>query len=642
MSAICGAVSLNGKKIGAKECSILKSAFSDCVIDRWEEIKEDDIYMGCGIQYFTKEAVSEQLPIKAQEFFFDADVILDNRKALLKRLHFEEQDAVTDGRLLYLMLQKYGESCQNDLLGAYAAVWYDRRKKEVTVLADAVGYRYVYYLIRDDVFYYSSLMRPLEELCGELKINDRWVADYIGQDNLNAFTEAEETPVLGIYRTAPAGFLKITQKDIKKRCYWQPYQKKKKTVYKSDKEYKKHFLDLYRECTACLLRSPGETAVLLSGGYDSTSVACLAAKELEKCGKKLYSFTSVPFHGYEPDLGKGYITDETELVQKTADVVENLECTFMNMPEMNCWYDRKKYMRISEIPYKSPQNMLWIYEGMRQAYEKNARIMLGGMFGNGTVSFDNAMVYLAWLFRRGRWITLYREVCGINKKLHFTKKSVLQTAVKDSFHKKVKKADREALFGKSFVRRDYLKKNGSDKRLLRLDKKIQKCSYSHKAYQQAFLTADTLRHYGEYLQKNSLFTGVIMRDPTRDKRMIEFVTSLPYGQFTHNGVRRRLIAEYMKDIVPAHILKEKGMGRQSADLKQRLLPFSSQIEEEWKENYKKFSGSTCIDCKKALTGLEEKGIKDMTDFEIVRHIFTNILLEYLEAKKSYNVDRRVD
>lgn len=46
MSAICGAVSLNGKKIGAKECSILKSAFSDCVIDRWEEIKEDDIYMG--------------------------------------------------------------------------------------------------------------------------------------------------------------------------------------------------------------------------------------------------------------------------------------------------------------------------------------------------------------------------------------------------------------------------------------------------------------------------------------------------------------------------------------------------------------------------------------------------------------------
>ena len=257
MSAICGAVSLNGKKIGAKECSILKSAFSDCVIDRWEEIKEDDIYMGCGIQYFTKEAVSEQLPIKAQEFFFDADVILDNRKALLKRLHFEEQDAVTDGRLLYLMLQKYGESCQNDLLGAYAAVWYDRRKKEVTVLADAVGYRYVYYLIRDDVFYYSSLMRPLEELCGELKINERWVADYIGQDNLNAFTEAEETPVLGIYRTAPAGFLKITQKDIKKRCYWQPYQKKKKTVYKSDKEYKKHFLDLYRECTACLLRSPG-------------------------------------------------------------------------------------------------------------------------------------------------------------------------------------------------------------------------------------------------------------------------------------------------------------------------------------------------------------------------------------------------
>ncbi|MCA5963723.1 hypothetical protein LC724_29845 [Blautia sp. RD014234] len=99
----------------------------------------------------------------------------------------------------------------------------------------------MYYPIRDDVFYYSSLMRPLEELCGELKINDRWVADYIGQDNLNAFTEAEETPVLGIYRTAPAGFLKITQKDIKKRCYWQPYQKKKKQCIKVIRSIKSIF-----------------------------------------------------------------------------------------------------------------------------------------------------------------------------------------------------------------------------------------------------------------------------------------------------------------------------------------------------------------------------------------------------------------
>ena len=82
------------------------------------------------------------------------------------------------------------------------------------------------------------------------------------------------------------------------------------------------------------------------------------------------------------------------------------------------------------------------------------------MFGNGTVSFDNAMVYLAWLFRRGRWITLYREVCGINKKTAFyEKKSVLQTAVKDSFHKKSEKRQTEKpCSGKSFVRRDYLKK----------------------------------------------------------------------------------------------------------------------------------------------------------------------------------------
>ena len=40
--------------------------------------------------------------------------------------------------------------------------------------------------------------------------------------------------------------------------------------------------------------------------------------------------------------GRAISRTRQNLFKKTADVVENLECTFMNMPEMNCWYEQKK------------------------------------------------------------------------------------------------------------------------------------------------------------------------------------------------------------------------------------------------------------------------------------------------------------
>ncbi len=38
---------------------------------------------------------------------------------------------------------------------------------------------------------------------------------------------------------------------------------------------------------------------------------------------------------------------------------------------------RKKYMRISEIPYKSPQNMLWIYEGIKTGIREKCKDYAG-------------------------------------------------------------------------------------------------------------------------------------------------------------------------------------------------------------------------------------------------------------------------
>lgn len=61
--------------------------------------------------------------------------------------------------------------------------------------------------------------------------------------------------------------------------------------------------------------------------------------------------------------------------------------------------------------------------------------------------------------------------------------------------------------------------------------------------------------------------------------------SVPYGQYTHDGYQRALVSDYMKDIVPKHILEAKKQGRQSADLKNRIVKEKRRIKEEWIDIY---------------------------------------------------------
>lgn len=636
MSAIWGAIDLQGKAISDNVKMTLKEGFQDCKLDRIEELSKDNVYMGCGIQYFTPEAIEEVLPVEKDGIIFNADVILDNRKELCNQLGIEEHKKVSDGWLLQEYYRKYGWDGLNTLLGAYVFVNYQKEKNLIEVVSDAVGYRFIYYFFQDGIFFYASLMTPLEKLIHPLRMNRRWIGDYIAQDNLNIFTECEETPTDGIYRIAPAHKITVSEKNIEKKQYWDPNWKVKKINYQSDKLYKEHFLKLYEECVTCLLRSNGETAVLLSGGYDSTSLTCFAAPELERRGKKLYAFTSVPMKDYKSEFGKECMTDETEAVKKTSEYFPNLDCTFMDLPDMNGWYDYSSYCKIAEIPYKSPQNMLWMYEGLKLANQKNARIMLIGAFGNGTVSFNNCMVYLPWLLQHGHLLTLYREITAIHKKRFYTRKSVLKTTIKDALGLKREKNLKEEIYQNSFAKIDYIEQSGSLERIWNLYNNMPSGYSDYIKFRNSFITLDILRHYGEFAQKNSLYTGTIFRDPTRDRRMIEFTRAIPYNQFTKEGVFRRLISEYMEERMPKHILEEKRTGRQSADLKMRILRDENKIRKEWITILEENVNSEVIDCKKALKILQTKKISDMTDFEIVRYIYSIKLLEYM--KKYTGID----
>lgn len=634
MSAIWGAISLIKTALPKEISTVLFDAYRDCAIDRTEELCENHIYMGCGIQYFTKEAELEQLPCKYEKNWFTADVVLDNRVELINKLgiNTDETSLIPDGRILQLMYQRHGNDCLNHLLGAYTFVNYCETSNQIDVVIDALGNRSVYYTIYKDVFYFSSLLLPLAKLTNAA-LNDRWLSDFIAMDHVVMINEAEETPYDGIYRVAPAHHLTIKDGIIHKERYWYPQKTVKELRLPSDEEYEKAFREVYFEAVRCTMRynEKSPLSAMLSGGYDSTSVVAIASKLIKK-DEKILTYTSVPLNDYKVLEDDYYVENESELVQKTAEYLGNLDPNFVDMSDIDVWNERSVQLKNIELPYKASQNLLWMTECMRQARQKGSGIMLTGSYGNTSVSFVEMDWYFIDLLTHFHFIKAESELTKFQRSLHFDKKyarkQILKSLIMAIKKAYIKETRKEQICRQSFILDSVVSKMNVLPRIDRFNRNYQKAMFRRKV-QRALRTQDIeLRQIGELEEKMSLMTGVLLRDPTRDKRVLEFCLSIPFNQFQKGGEERRLISVYLKDIMPPHILSKKILGKQSADFQYRLSLRWNEIRDEWMRNYQN-THSRYVDTIAAYEDLQKKpDINDYEKFDLVRHYYTQILLEF--------------
>ncbi len=634
MSAICGAISFGAKLITENERDIFRKGFSDCAIDRWEEKSSDKVYMACGVQYFTPEAKDEILPIVEKGKFFTADVMLDNREELFRIMDKEpSEQKCPDGTLLYEIWNAKGRKCLNDVLGAFSGVYYDEEKKEAEIFADAVGNRFVYYLWQDKVLYFSSLMKPLEKFVKNLKINENFASDFVGNPSPAMFMEENETMVEGIYRLPIATVMRVTETGPKKTRYWDPYRDSEMLNYKSYKEYKKAFLKLYRECVTSVMRSPEETGIMLSGGYDSTSVAVMASPELKKRGKELYSYTWIPLRStkFDESLMAERVVDEEENVRKTAEFLGNLKCHFMDMPDMDIWNERHKLEKVFEGPYKSLENGAWFYRCYEAARKDNVRVLLTGELGNRSISFENTREYFATLFRQFKFRKLKQEVDKLHFHYWYTRKSIYKTVLMDIWNSKFGKTllpDVE----RTFVNKKKVIKNGTLKRVHEELMETRKFAADAQYLLERSFNPVYMRLAGEISQKMSIYAGVIDRDPTKDKRIIAFCAKLTPDQFTHNGYKRALITDYMKEIFPEHILKELRKGIQSGDFMDRVKLGGKKTIEEMRECCLENLDNEFVDARRILEALKSDDPEDY-DFLTINYAMAGCV--FMESTKVY-------
>jgi asparagine synthase (glutamine-hydrolysing) len=85
---------------------------------------------------------------------------------------------------------------------------------------------------------------------------------------------------------------------------------------------------------------------------------------------------------------------------------------------------------------------------------------------------------------------------------------------------------------------------------------------------------------GNYNKGTLAGWGIDQRDPTADRRLIEFCLAVPLDQYLRDGTRRALVRRAFSDRLPAALLSERRKGYQGADWHEGLTAARGELGEE--------------------------------------------------------------
>jgi asparagine synthase (glutamine-hydrolysing) len=584
MSAILGIVNFDGKPVTEAILEKMMTAMAYWGPHGRGTWKQGTVGLGHLLLHNTPESLHEKLPAKSRcgNYVITSRARIDNREELLKAFDVPplEYANTPDSALILEAYRKWGEECPHRLLGDWVFAIRDAGEQKLFIARDHQGTTGLYYYHGPRFFAFSSGLKGLLALADiPRRLNELQVARAL----TGWHEHGPSTVYEGIFRLPPAHAVTITPKEVKIKRYWY-LEHTPRLRFKRDEDYVEAFLEIYREAVRCRLRSAGKVGITLSGGLDSGSAAALAARELQEKGKPLPAFSAVPLYDIPGSLPPDR-SDETPYIKATAGYVGNIDLNLIRSEHKTPLQGIEKGLEIHDEPVHAVNNQYWMFSLWEAARDRGVGTMLTGMEGNFTISW-NGRGYLAQLARQMRWITLHREFRAWRN----THPAPLLRAIKEQVIKPLTpltiKNWLRCLRGGSQPWENYSPISMDFANRIRLAKEMVK-----KGHDPAFgMTGDCrkLRYKGIRpgrsmvgcrLQQSGAGFALEIRDPTMDRRVLEFCLAIPDNQFIREGNDRFLIRRAMHGLLPQKVLMNRKRGLQAPDIAARLRQSSGQIRE---------------------------------------------------------------
>ncbi len=566
MSGIYGIINLKNNPVDPSQMNKMEELLIHRGVDGKAQWIDGHVGLGHLKLEITPESEYEKLPLEYKQWVITADARIDNRDELDVPLNVleEARPFTPDTTYIVKAYEKWGKDCVKHLIGDFAFTIWDKVEKTLFCARDHIGIKPFFYLKTEDKFIFASELKTIVELRElPVELNESKFGDWMYR--IQDLHNPTDTLFMNVKRLMPAHFGLVTLNTLQVEQYW-VLKRNQAIELSNDNAYAEKFKELIVQSVECRMRTRYNIGATLSGGLDSSSIACIAAKKLSKEEKLLYTASSTLTNNW-----KGIEEDEKQFINEVLKQEKNIESTFVTILENNFFKSLndnlcKTFFPVN--PFYDMDNAL-VNDLKKQ---NNVRLILSGFMGDMAVS-QKANNLIPQLINEGK---ILKAVNLIKKRLKVGSSYLnlikeITTPIIPQFliyiYRLTKKnnsnTQSDSRFNESFIRKHNLDAI--------YKKKLAKEGSTLSIHANIKLAIDCCVSNFEEMNILHAHFAVEENFPFADIRLIDFLMKMPIEYFQMNGWKRGLIRHSMNKILPEKIQKRSDKSAYMPNFNRNLL-----------------------------------------------------------------------
>lgn len=454
---------------------------------------------------------------------------LEIRKELVAMGHTFRSGSDTEV-ILHAWAQ-WGVNCLQRFNGMFAFVLLDYRKNELYAVRDRFGVKPLYWYKTSGSLYLASEIKQIRTSPGySLSLNEKLARQYLAT---GAVDHTSGTFDAAIHHIPQGHYLKLNLAGSAHKFAIQPWYELRPAKWTGSYEDAAHRLqELLIDAVNVRLRSDVPVGSCLSGGLDSSSIVCIAASLLQQRGETAGQETVTACYDnarYDEWNYASMVIEQTKARPHR---------TFPSFKMLHDEVDQFLYHQDEPVSSTSQFSQWAVFKA---SHEAGLKVMVDGQGADEQFAGygGSDLPFYSGLIRKARLLTLYREAIHFKKEKGHWPVGFMLGALK-------------------------LNMGNSPAMPLAQWMSPPESIVIHKRH--AYTLRENLHRqlYGEplpallrYEDRNSMAWSVESRTPFMDYRLVEFTTSLPEEYVYSRGVRKAILRDAMKDIIPAAIAERR-------------------------------------------------------------------------------------
>jgi asparagine synthase (glutamine-hydrolysing) len=550
MSAIFGIINKQAQPIAASTIQRISQSLAHRAIDGTDTWQDNHVMIGHCKLSMTPAEQQQTMPFVTDELVITADIRIDNRSYLLQQTAAPKESP--DIILLWYAWLKWNEHCVHHLEGEFAFCIWNRITRQCFLATDHIGFRSVYYYNTPEVFIFCSEQKGIQAVKPTPnRFNEVSLIEYYFRQSAPSTTYDADIHALCGGRT-----LQIKQHNTIFRTYWKPAGGK--YHFKKAEDWHECGKELIYDAVRNRLHTDKPIGITLSGGLDSSSLACVLSDVLWKQNKPLYAFSSIL-----PSAHHAEEEDERTYIDIIGRHCPNIIQTYVTAEEHGPFDDIiQAFERDETFP-----NVFYYMDHaiLEAAAKKNIGVLFTGFGGDHFVSWKGTPV-IHHMLKNGRLLNAWKLIKAFSEKENKSWISVF----KREYLAQAKKQKQDTIQA-PYLQEPFFKKHTAA------------MSFSNTVDIRATMS-ENLRSgrtglIPAMLAKRNERYGMQSAVPLLDKRLMEFMMDVPPHLFVHGGYKRSFLRHAMQHVVPPEVLWRRDKGMYSPDYISRIHKHEAHIQE---------------------------------------------------------------